>query len=410
MERDECAVLIASRELLAGIEQHIVRCPVGLESGRGGRLVRAFTHRLAAVTAVLGSQHELLLHRIVVTLRPAVVAALLDVQQDFGRQRRALLRLVEIRPVFRQLIATVLSRIHTVAAGVDGNSIRIANARRETLRGRELLIRLVGVVAPDAAAGLQFGTRLDAGRLELPVLLLAGVGGGGHVDVHEAIRIDRKGMHRMIAAQRHARENHVSRSTRHQRTGRDRVAHDLVVDLRVHGAFVERNSGAARAAGLNRLAEALIHRGLAGFSRILQGDDKTAIRRLVVTVVHAAPRIDVENSVRSHDHVPRMTQLVGENRRTKTRSQLQSAVIVRAGIRLGRCRRRILSHRHRPDCRKSAEQREARQEGSLLRAGAGHEFLPRSMRGRKGSTKRKSRGPSLGTAAFDLSELKSVTF
>ena len=49
--------------------------------------------RLAAVAAIFGRQHQLLLVTVEIAFRPAIVGALLESHQFFGGQVRALFRL-----------------------------------------------------------------------------------------------------------------------------------------------------------------------------------------------------------------------------------------------------------------------------------------------------------------------------
>src|SRR5882724_133078 len=72
-----------------------------------------------------------------------------DSHQLLRRQVGALLGLVECRPVLRELVAAVLGRIDAHARRIDRDAARVADARDETLGGREALPRLLGLVAPD---------------------------------------------------------------------------------------------------------------------------------------------------------------------------------------------------------------------------------------------------------------------
>src|SRR5690242_905627 len=91
------------------------------------RLVGADADLLAAVAAVFGSEHELVLILVEVALRPAVIAALLDGDDLLGRQIRALLHRVELRPVLRELIAAVLGRVK-LAGGIEREAFAVADA------------------------------------------------------------------------------------------------------------------------------------------------------------------------------------------------------------------------------------------------------------------------------------------
>ena len=130
-------------------------------------LVRAGADLLAAVAAVLRREHQLPLDRVVVAFGPAVVAARFQKQQFFGRQRGFLFGLVQIRPIRMQLIASVLGHEQAMAGGIDAESLAVADSRRIALGGRKPLVGPVGVIAPDAAAGLEFRARLGARRFQL---------------------------------------------------------------------------------------------------------------------------------------------------------------------------------------------------------------------------------------------------
>ena len=90
------------------------------------RLV-ALADRLAAVAAVLGRQHELLLLAVVVALRPAVPGALLEIEHLLGREVKTLLGGVELRPVLVQLVAAVLRHVQTTG-GVEVEALAVADA------------------------------------------------------------------------------------------------------------------------------------------------------------------------------------------------------------------------------------------------------------------------------------------
>jgi len=79
------------------VECKIVGSPVRREKRDRALLLRARPDRLAAVTTIFRSQHQLLLDPIEIALRPAVVGALLQSQQLFGGEIGALLRPVKFR-------------------------------------------------------------------------------------------------------------------------------------------------------------------------------------------------------------------------------------------------------------------------------------------------------------------------
>src|SRR5450755_615046 len=117
---------------------------------------------LLAVTAIFRRQNQLLHEGVVVTLGPAIVAALLQKHQLFRWQRGFLIRLGDIRPIRMQLVSSVLGRKYP-ASRVDGEAFPIAYPRREALGWRKRLIRFGRVIAPDATTSLQFRARVDAG-------------------------------------------------------------------------------------------------------------------------------------------------------------------------------------------------------------------------------------------------------
>src|SRR5262249_40232085 len=156
------AVPVSRRERLALIDEQVVRRPVGGKR-RGRRLLlRTHAHRLAAVAAILRRQHKLLLVVIVVAFRPAEIRATPQLDQFLRRLAGARDRLVKAREILSQLVAPVLCREYP-PSGIEREALAIAQARRESFRRGEVLIQLVGVVAPGTTAGLQFRARLVAG-------------------------------------------------------------------------------------------------------------------------------------------------------------------------------------------------------------------------------------------------------
>src|SRR5688572_11549907 len=118
----------------------------------------------------------------VVAVRPAEVIAGLDADELLGGVLGALLRIVELRPVLKQLVAAML-RCPESPVGTDGESHRVADAGRDTLAGGLRLTCLRGIELPDAGARLELGARIVARRLVAPIPHLAGV--GERADVHE---------------------------------------------------------------------------------------------------------------------------------------------------------------------------------------------------------------------------------
>ena len=72
---------------------------------------------------------------------------------------------------------------------------------------------------------------------------------------------------------------------------------------------------------------------------VLKGEEEPARRRLVVSVIAAAPCIDINNSVRGDDKVPCMANIVREHGCAKAARQRDPPIVARAGLRL--CARRL---------------------------------------------------------------------
>src|SRR6478672_11284504 len=156
MEGDEGASLVSLRKLRSLVDLEIVGRPVRWKR-RDGRLeFCAVIGLLAAIAAIFRRQHKLLLGGVEITFRPAVVAALLEDQHALCGKLKTLLRRIELGPILVQLIAAVLGDVK-VACRVEVETLAVADAGGEAFVGREDLIRLVGVVAPDARASLELG-------------------------------------------------------------------------------------------------------------------------------------------------------------------------------------------------------------------------------------------------------------
>src|SRR5580704_17818672 len=152
MKRDEHAIAIALRKLIPVVANHAVRRPMRGEKSGWRELVCAYTC-LLAVTTIFGRQNQLLHKTVVVTLRPPIVAALLQKQHLFGWKRRLLVRLVEIWPIRMQLVSSVL-RHEQAAVRVDGKAFAVADPGGEAIGFRKTLACFIGVVPPDAATRL----------------------------------------------------------------------------------------------------------------------------------------------------------------------------------------------------------------------------------------------------------------
>ena len=186
----------------------------------------------------------------------------------------------------------------------------------------------------------------------------------------------------MIAAEGHARNDHLRFAGGHDLPGRHPVADDLVVDLDIEITLVHADAGATRAARLHRRPKALHDVRLARAGGVLQRHHETARGRLVVAVVNPAPRVDVHDTIRSHDHVSRMSELVGKDGRAESVDELQPAVIARAGLLLfGEL---LLSDGRRGG--KGRQHHQGGKECSLRPSGHTHEASPRTTWGPKSLT------------------------
>src|SRR3984885_15868133 len=270
-----------------------------------------------AITAVFRSKHQLVEPRIEVAFGPAVVTALFDVQQLLGRQRGLLLQLIDRRPIRVQLVAAVL-RDEQTPGRIDGKAFGIAYSGRESFGRRKLLIGLVRVVAPNAAARRKLRTRTGTGRLERAVLRLAGVGRSTHVYIHEPGGVDYKRVHRVIASERQTGHDGLRSILRHDGSGGQGGAHYFVVALGIKVTMIETDAGTARAARLHSLTESQIDVGLALAGTVLQGDQEAAGVRRVIAVIHPRPGVHVNDSARSHHHMTGVTDPIGKNRCAKS--------------------------------------------------------------------------------------------
>jgi hypothetical protein len=93
--------------LLPAVDRESVGSPMRRERRDRRLLLRTQPDDLAAVSAILRRQHQLLLWSIEVAFRLAVVGALDDAQQLFRRKIWTFLRAIELRPVLRNLVAPV---------------------------------------------------------------------------------------------------------------------------------------------------------------------------------------------------------------------------------------------------------------------------------------------------------------
>src|ERR1700692_2859795 len=148
MEGNEGTTVIAARELCVVVDLHVIRRPVRWKE-RDGRLLLRADPALPAIAPVFGSQHELLLVVVEIAFRPAEIVTLMLHYQLFRRQVLALVRRIEVGPVFEELVAAMLGGNKTPLR-VERESFAVAQPGHIALRRREMLVRLVGIVAPGA--------------------------------------------------------------------------------------------------------------------------------------------------------------------------------------------------------------------------------------------------------------------
>jgi hypothetical protein len=141
-------------------------------------------------------------------------------------------------------------------------------------------------------------------------------------------------MHWVVAGDGQSRDDHIGRCAWRDRPFRQRIANDAVIHLRVERTLVERNPGAAGTALLAGLAEANVDVGPAIAFRILERHQKSTRRRRVVAIVYAAPRIDVDHSVRGGSHLAGMADVVCENGCAEPGCQGDSAIVTRTSLRI----------------------------------------------------------------------------
>jgi hypothetical protein len=171
-----------------------------------------------------------------------------------------------------------------------------------------------------------------------------------------AFVVDGESMHR-IAGERQPRDDDLRTFLRRDAIGRQRIADDLVVLFGVEAVLVDANAGAAGRALRDAVAEPLDLVGMAVTLRVLERDQKTAGRHLVVVIVGAAPGVHIQNTVGAEGHLPCVAEIVGEHRRTKARRQRDAAIAAGAAIALPLRGRGVLG-RLRETCGRAAHQRE----------------------------------------------------
>jgi hypothetical protein len=149
--------------LHALVDLQIIWRPVSGKCGDRRLLLRAITDLFAAIAAIFRRQDELLLLCVVVALRPAVIGAFFKNHRFLRGLLKALPGGVQLGPIFMQLIAAMLGH-EKPSLHVKVEALAVAQAGRIALLGREPLVRLVGVVAPDAASRLKLGAGLCPGE------------------------------------------------------------------------------------------------------------------------------------------------------------------------------------------------------------------------------------------------------
>ena len=203
VESDEEAIAIGGWKLLLVIEDHGVGSPVcGKGCDRAG--LGGADAGLVAIAAVFRGEDEALEVGVVVALGPAVVAAVLKEHNFFRGKRGFLFGFVDLGPIGVELVASMLCDVDAVVCLIDAEAFSVADAGGVAIGGREGLICLLRVVAPDAATGLELFARIGAGRMQTAVLQLAGVGGRSNVNVEHAVVADIERVHGVVAAERKA--------------------------------------------------------------------------------------------------------------------------------------------------------------------------------------------------------------
>src|SRR3984893_12690671 len=330
MRGNERASLICSRELTGIIKQEIVRRPMGGKHRDWCALGSTQPDGFPAVPTVFRGKTKLALSEIEITIWPTVVRALLKLHQLLRGFVRALLRSVEALPVFPQLVTAVHGRKYP-SCGVEYDSFPIAQTGGETLGGREPLPSPIRVVAPDAGPRLELSARLNTRRIRHSVSDLAGICGRAEVHIECTLDIDLERVHRVIAGKRQSRDDHLGRIMWCNSLRRQRITNDAVVCFRVKRAIIERDSSATGIPAFSAGTETDDHISPAVAGRIFQGNQESAGGRFVVAVIAATPAVDIEHAVGGHDHLPSVTDVVGEHRCTKAGGQGDRAVVARAG-------------------------------------------------------------------------------
>src|SRR5437868_15120191 len=110
MEGDECTSPVRGRELIPIIKQQVIGRPMPWKGRDRRSLFSTCADSFSAVAPVFRGKDKLLLAQIKVTIRPPVIGAALELHQLLRRLVGTMLRLIELWPVFPQLVAAVLGR------------------------------------------------------------------------------------------------------------------------------------------------------------------------------------------------------------------------------------------------------------------------------------------------------------
>src|SRR5215831_426127 len=171
MESDERTANIGLWKLRAFIELEIIRRPMRRKRDQWRLGLIANTNLLATVAAILRCQHQFVLRRIEIAIRPAVPGTVFDGHYFLSRKLDALFHCVEFGPIFVQLVATVLGDKQT-ARCIEIESFAISDATDITLLCRKNLASFVSVVFPNTSSGFKLGAGLIPERMGHPVLHL----------------------------------------------------------------------------------------------------------------------------------------------------------------------------------------------------------------------------------------------
>ena len=125
----------------------------------------------------------------------------------------------------------------------------------------------------------------------------------------------------MVATERQARDDDLSTPGGDNRVGRQRVAHDAIVDLRVKAILVESDSRTTGTALRSCGAEAPQDLGASVSILILERDEESSFGNLATRegVVVTAPSVDVNDAVGRDDQMPGVSDVVGKHGGTEPR-------------------------------------------------------------------------------------------